>query len=263
MGNVAAMAWALVVVFGLIALAACWWLVATRSKLAAQRAATAAAETATATAVTQAAQSESDAAEVARSAAATIESLRAALDESTGLADQAAARADQAERDRAVDPGVLWSLERARSERTWRFSVAPGPDSVSALRAAGPDDTSRALVEAMRVELDAAREEVGVVVELDADVPDGVAPAGAVIALRVAQELLANMVRRSESTTLRINADGDDLVVVVEGYDRDDQPVLAPSLVLPPSSSIQLDASSASVRIVGAAARPATAPGPR
>lgn len=255
------MAWALAVVFGVLALAASWSWLATRSKLTAQRAATAAAEAATEAATDRATQAESAAAEAARAAAGTIESLRADLDEATRRADEAVARAEQAERDRAVDPGLLWSLERARSERTWRFSVAPGPDSVSALGATGPDDTSRALVEAMRVELDAAREEVGAVVELDADVPDGVAPAAAVVALRVAQELLAGMVRRSESTTLRITADGDDLVVAVAGYDSHDEPVEAPPLSLPPSPSVRVDPSGSSVRIVGAAARHAAAPG--
>jgi hypothetical protein len=253
------MAWALVIVLAVIAAAVLAWALTIRSKLAAQRAATATAEQATAVAVERAGAAESGAAsriaEVeaiaaasARTDAAMIESLQTALDD-------ALARAERAEGDRAIDPDVLWRLERARSERTWRFSVAVGPDSVSALRAAGADATTQALVEALRVEVDAAREEVGTIVELDADIPDGVPPAGAVITLRIAQELLADVVRRSESSTLRVSADGRDLMIAVDAEDEHGNPVVPAALPLPPSPSISVDRDGAAVRVVGAAAR--------
>jgi len=240
------MAWALVAILGVLAIAASTWLVATRSKLTAQRAATA-------TAAKRAADVEADAAEAEQAHAEAIESLRAELGAVT-------AQAEQSERRRMSDAAVLWSLERARSERAWRFSVAVGPDSVSALGQVGPDETSRALVEALRVELDAAREEVGAVVELDADVPEGVAPAAAITALRIAQELLAGVVRRSESTTLRVSVDGDDLVVAVDSVDEEGNPVVPAPLPLPPSPGIGAGPDAASIRIVGAAARPPDAP---
>ena len=57
--------------------------------------------------------------------------------------------------------------------------------------------------------------------DLDADLPGHVDAAGAVLTLRAAQELLAEVVRRSESTVLRVRADGADLVVEVESIDED------------------------------------------
>ena len=45
--------------------------------------------------------------------------------------------------------------------------------------------------------------------------------------LRVAQELLARVLRASESTTLRVGVDGRDIVVTVDALDADDAPVQA------------------------------------
>lgn len=132
-----------------------------------------------------------------------------------------------------VDADVLWILEQARSERTWRFSVAPGPDSPSVF--AG---TSDPFLAALQVELDAAREDVGTVVELDAEIPDGLTLAATVLALRAAQELVADVVRRSEETTLRIRADGVDLVVDVQSFDEDGEAVLPTPLPIPASTAV-------------------------
>ena len=153
---------------------------------------------------------------------------------------------------------MLWTLERARSERTWRFSVAPGPDSISELRQADSGETAAVLVGALRIELEAAREEVGTVVELDADVPAGVTTAGAVLALRAAQELLADVVRRSESTTLRVRAHGTDLEVAVESVDDEGAPVTPAPLPLPVSPSIE--AIDGGVRLRGAVTTDAAGP---
>ncbi len=73
---------------------------------------------------------------------------------------------------------MLWALELLRSERTWRHSVAPGPDTPSVL-----GDAAEPLREALQIELDAAREEVGVEVELAADLPAELTPAGSLLAL--------------------------------------------------------------------------------
>jgi uncharacterized protein (UPF0333 family) len=132
-----------------------------------------------------------------------------------------------------LDPDVLWVLERARSERTWRHSVALGPDSVSVFR-----ETTDPLLEALQVELDAAREDVGAEVELDADLPAALTVAGSVLTLRAAQELLAGIVRRGEVTTLHVNADGRDVVVTVNSVDEDGEPVTPAPLPLPPSDDI-------------------------
>jgi hypothetical protein len=175
--------------------------------------------------------------EAARREAEEAAAARQAAEERAAAAEQranefAAARAAAA--DGGIDPDVLWTLERARSERTWRQSVAPAPDAASVF-----DDASDPLLEALHVELDAAREDVGAVVELDAELPPGVTPAGSVLVLRAAQELLAGVVRRGEVTTLQVRADGHDLLVAVRSVDEDGEPVATEPLAIPPSADIE------------------------
>ena len=158
--------------------------------------------------------------------------------------DAAAVRADEAEgRSIGVDAGVLWALELLRSERTWRHSVAPGPDSPSGL-----SDTAEPLREALQIELDAAREEVGVEVELSADLPAEITAAGSLLALRVAQELLAPAVRQGELTSVQLSADGTDLVIAVHALDQDDEPVALEPLAIPTSTDIEVNATGVRIR---------------
>ena len=185
------------------------------ARLAAERAAAAEAEA-------QSASERADAAE------ASIVSIRQAAAASAG-----------------VDPAVLWIMEQARSERTWRFSVAPHPETPSVF-----NDDANPLLAAVQVELDAAREDVGAVVELDADLPDGLTVSASVLALRVTQELIADIVRRSEESTVRIGVDGTDLVVDIDAVDEDGEPVLPNPLPLPPSAAVEVTATG--VRIHGA-----------
>ena len=112
-------------------------------------------------------------------------------------AAEAEAQAASAAARNGVDPDVLWALEQARSERTWRQSVAIGEGSFLD----GVDDP---LLAALQVELDAAREDVGAIVELEAELPTAVTPAGSVLVLRAAQELLARSMKTAEETTLRV-----------------------------------------------------------
>lgn len=169
-----------------------------------------------------------DAASRAEAAEASIAALRAASAESGG-----------------IDPDVLWILERARSERTWRFSVAPRPDSPSVFA-----DASNPLLAAVQIELDAAREDVGAEVDLDAELPDRLTIGASVLALRATQELLADVVRRSEQTTVRMRVDGGDLVVDVDATDEHGDVVLPNALPLPPSPAV--DVTPTGVRIHGA-----------
>lgn len=142
---------------------------------------------------------------------------------------------DSAEPAIGLDADVVWILERARSERTWRFSVATGPTSESVFEGAGDP-----LLAALQVELDAAREDVGAIVELDAELPGGLSSAASVLTLRAAQELLADVVRRSEETVLRLRADADDLVIDVESVDENGQPVRPRPLPIPPSPAVTM-----------------------
>ena len=141
-----------------------------------------------------------------------------------------------------LDAQVLWALEKSRSERTWRHSVAVGSGGSPFAESSDP------LREALQIELDAAREEVGAVVDLDADLPGQVSAAGAVLALRAAQELLAAVVRRSESTVLRVRADGADLVIDVDSVDEDGNRVEPGPLQTPPSPALETSPTGVRVR---------------
>jgi len=163
-----------------------------------------------------------------RRAAATESGLAAAAE----AVDRATASAPPVSGD--LDAQVLWALEKSRTERTWRHSVAVDPSGSPF------SDAGVALTEAVQVELDAAREDVGADIDLDADVPDGLTAAGAVLTLRVVQELVADIVRRAETTTLRLQPDGDtDLLVTVDATDEDGQPVPPSSLPIPPSGAVE------------------------
>ena len=254
----------LVVILAVLAVAAVVATLVTRSRLAAQRRLTAAAEERATQQAGELATTTATLEETARQRAAAEEQLEAAgaraaeaeaagaaarreAEEATAARQAAEERAAAAEQrasefaaaraataDGGIDPHVLWTLEQARSERTWRQSVAPGPDAASVF-----DDASDPLLEALQVELDAAREDVGAIVELDAELPTGVTPAGSVLVLRAAQELLADVVRRAEVTTLQVRADGHDLLVAVRSVDEDGEPVATEPLAIPPSADIE------------------------
>jgi hypothetical protein len=217
----------LVIVLAVVAVVAIAFILFGRSRFAKSLA--------TATAERDAAVSRATEAETARdTATADAEQARATAEE----ARTAATAAEQARQDAearaagtGVDPQVLWALEQARSERTWRQSVAIGEGSFLD----GADDP---LLAALQVELDAAREDVGAIVELDADLPAAVTPAGSVLVLRAAQELLARSMKTAEETTLRIRVDGDDVVVTVLATDEDGEPVAVEPLVIPASADL-------------------------
>lgn len=234
----------LVVVLAVVALGAAIALTVSRRALAAARR----------SASTAATESADRADEVLRSRAE-LQSARDAADERVQAMEQQIRDADDrvldAERRAAdtvrwsgLDPDLAWELERARSERTWRFSVSPGPHVESTFAAA-----DQPLVAALQIELDAAREEVGAVVDLDASLPAAVSPAVSVLTLRLAQELLADVVRRSESTVLHVHDDGNDVVIRVESVDEDGEPVLPRPL---PIDAVGIERTPDGVRLVGA-----------
>jgi len=248
----------LVIVLAVLAVVAIVLALVTRSRLDAQRAATAVAAAAAeqTAAERDAEQQRAAAAESARDEAASrasdAESNAAAADakaqeagtkageaearaaEAEARAAEAEARAGEAAARNGLDPDVLWTLERARSERTWRQSVALGSDRASIF-----ESSDHPLREALQVELDAAREDVGAIVDLELDVPANVTAAGSVLVLRSAQELLARAVKTAEQTTLRVTADGPDVVVVVEAADEEGEPVPVDPLAVPPSADLE------------------------
>lgn len=189
----------------------------------------------------------------AQAEAAIAASVQAELAAGEALAARAEAelRADAADRRAAeassigVDPHVLWALERQRSDRTWRFSVAIGPEGRSVF-----DDVEHPLIEALRVEVAATKEEAGTIVELDVDLPVAVTSAGSLLTLRAAQELLAGVVRLAEEVVLSVRHDGGDVVVTIDAKDEHGEPIEAPTLDTPPS--LGLATVPGGVRVIGA-----------
>jgi len=147
--------------------------------------------------------------------------LRAELADANEHSAAAEQRARAAAAAGGIEADVAWPLELLRSERTWRFSVSPGPQADSPL---GSPESE--FVAALKIDVDAARNDIGADVELAVDLPTALEPATQMLALRIAQELLADVVRRSDTSTVRLRADGADLVISVEATGDDGEPVL-------------------------------------
>lgn len=129
-------------------------------------------------------------------------------------------------------PGIeaesLWQLELARSERTWRHSVAASPDGPGPFAdVTRPDDALRTAVE---IEVAALREDVGAAMELhwDAQVDD---PARCLTVLRLTQELLAAAAREQQAVVLHGGRDADGDVVLRLSVPEDHDPI---QIAVPP-----------------------------
>ncbi len=235
-----------VVALAIVAVAAVAAALVLRSRLVAQRSLAAATAAELERTASDLAAARTELAAARADLATTVDerdAARAEAEEATTRTDDAEARAHQLAARAGLDAELLWALEQARSERTWRHSVAVGPQSTSVF-----DGAVDPLREALQVELDAAREEVGAVVELDAELPPGITTAGSVLALRTAQELIARAVRVAEETTLRVRADGADLLVAIDARDEDGEAVEIGPLPLPDSADVSADAGGVRVR---------------
>jgi len=143
----------------------------------------------------------------------------------------------------AASPEALWRLELARSERLWRNSVAVVPGEPSPIATA--DDALRT---ALDIELAAAREESGVEVELEIDLPQRLGAPEALAVLRATQELLPVAVRAGHATTLWVAAAGEDIIIEVSSLDDDGTPIEVAVPDLPPG---RLVAQTGGIRLVG------------
>lgn len=241
-----------VVALAVVAAAAILTVLLTRAKLSTERERVAVAdktvverEAEIATARDELASSrDSLAAESAALATATeqVDQLRVDLAGAEQSAAEANERARVAAAATGIEPGVVWPLELLRSDRVWRYSVSPGRPADSPFAATGTP-----LMTALKVEVDAARNDIGADVELAADLPPDLEPATATVVLRIAQELLADVVRRSDTVTLQVALDDQDVVVTVDAIDRDGEPVLPRPL---PVQSPLLESIPNGVRVV-------------
>lgn len=114
----------------------------------------------------------------------------------------------------------LWALALADLERTWRMSVAGGPDEVSPL--AGADDQLRAAVE---IVVDAAREDAGAAVELVWRVTGEVPVADALLVLATVRELVASVAKTASAATLGVDGTSGAVDVRIDALGDDDAPL--------------------------------------
>lgn len=111
---------------------------------------------------------------------------------------------------------ALWEAEVERADRTWRASIAP----MVLAEAPDPSSTAQALNTTIAHELERLREEVGVSTELRGSIDVDPEPLVALVALRSAQELVAETSRHCNSVDVTL-AGGERLAITVsgEGFD--------------------------------------------
>ena len=227
------------VILGVVALGAIAVTIIGRRRLSQQRTATAEAQHSVVRAQQQVALADAarrqadDHAQVARETQQ-VASARAAAAEDA-LAQFEAAESERLKRAATgLDPELLWALELARSERTWRHSVSIGPDQTSVLVG-----SVNVLADMLQVEADATREEVGTYVDVRADVPVDVSAAGCLLVLRMAQELLAMVVRHVETSILEVHPDGTDILITLWSTDEHGASIEPAILAIPSSAGVQ------------------------
>ncbi len=114
--------------------------------------------------------------------------------------------------------GTLWDLEMARSERTWRHSVAINPENDP-----NPfDETDDPVRLAVEIEAAALKETVGAFITVDWQAEPVIDTARRQLVLRVAQEMLAAASREPAPSTLVVRGDGE-LTLELTQTDEDDQ----------------------------------------
>lgn len=114
----------------------------------------------------------------------------------------------------------LWELALAGVQRTWEISVCPSPGMPSPLE--GTDDSFHV---AVQVEVDAAREEAGALIDLTW-VDEGVVPVRlAVRALPLVQELVAQLSKAADTAELTVTAAPDKVTIHVDAKSPDGDPV--------------------------------------
>lgn len=140
-----------------------------------------------------------------------------------------------------ADAGTLWHLELARSERTWRYSVAILPDDPSPF--ATTDDALRLAIE---TEASALRDDVGAFLTVDVEPHLCGDPARALLILRLAQELLAQAARLDEPSHLSVgHAPSGAITLSIRPVEEGDVLRLdLTELSLPESDARKVDASS-------------------
>ena len=120
-------------------------------------------------------------------------------------------------RDGAVP--TLWAFELLRVERTWRQAMGPMAEPPPTVG----QDPGAELAVAVGMELDRLREEAGLSSERRGRPGTDVSPAGALLTLRLVQELLATVGPAADHLDVELAEDGARTVVTLraEGWDAD------------------------------------------
>jgi hypothetical protein len=186
-------------------------------------------------------QTDSAVAEAAQETARAV----AAEAEAHHLRTESAAGAD------SLPAATLWNLELARSERTWRNSVASGPDAEEPFTHAA--DPLRVAIE---VEVAALREEVGADINLDWQVGPPLPPDACFSVLRGAQEVLAAAAKVVDGGMLvaRSAEGGSEVVLTLNIDDPDSDQVIDLTLPTFAGSGIEPMPNGVRVRVPPAAA---------
>lgn len=128
---------------------------------------------------------------------------------------------------------LLWSLELARSARTWRQSVAIQPDEVNPFTS-----TQEPLRLALEVETTALREDVGATVDIEIfGYRDGVL--NQLLTLRSAQELLAIAAFEQEPAVFRVTETAENTVLELRSPSDETTLRLTPPAISSPLVEIE------------------------
>lgn len=127
----------------------------------------------------------------------------------------------------AANPANLWDLEVARSERTWRTSVATNPEAEQT-----PFETAEDPVRlAVEIEAAALRENVGAFITIEWEAAPISDPARRHLIVRVAQEMLEVAARNREPSRLVVSGD-DEIGLRLLSADDDEVVSIVPPRVV-------------------------------
>lgn len=126
------------------------------------------------------------------------------------------------ERITSLDPDLLWGMTLARVDRMWRVSVAPGTAEDSPLVS-----TDAVLRTALEVQVAAAREDAGALIDLEYSGDIDVESAPAAMVCVVVEELIAGVVALAEEGRLSVTV-GAAIDIEVEAQDDRDRAVEIP-----------------------------------
>lgn len=137
---------------------------------------------------------------------------------------------------------MLWDLEVARSERSWRNSVAINP-----VDDASPFETTEDPVHtAVQIEASALREDVGAMIEVDWQAKPIEAASRRLLVVRVAQEMLALAARAPGAAKLIVTHEGEDEGELKMEFEAADESRQVINLIPPQISNELIDVRSES-----------------